>query len=185
MRRSARVTSLDALVRFKAALGEFDENARAALGSAESEIQRTMLWLQSECPNHWGRQIRRRQHDLTLAKSELLRAELEQRENKRSCVLERRAVEKAAHRLKEAEHKLERSRYWARTLEREFLQYKGKMQGMAGQLERDVPKAMHRLDALLEHLHKYMAKGPATASTAPSDTGKPAKSEAPPAGDGT
>jgi len=182
MRQSARVTSLDALLRFKAALAEFDGQARNALGGAESDVQRTILWLQSDCRNHWSRQIRKRQQEVTLAKNELLRAELEQRETKRSCVLERRAVEKATRRLQEAEHKLERSRYWARILEREFLQYKGKMQGLASQLERDLPKGMHRLDKLLDHLRAYLAKRPAAAAPAPTpDT--PKQTEQSPTGD--
>ena len=82
-RQSAQVTSLDALLRFKASMCQFDEQVRGALASAESDVRRTLWWLQNELPSQWQREIRKRQKELAMAKSELVRAELassEQRE---------------------------------------------------------------------------------------------------------
>ena len=76
-------------------------------------------------------------------------------------------MEKAKHRLDEAVAKLKRTRHWARVLERESLLYQGQMQGLAARLERDVPKALARLDKLLGHLKAYV-------STAPPSEGEPA-----------
>ncbi len=159
-RQSAQVTSLDALLRFKASMCQFDEEVRVRLASAESDVRRTLWWLQNELPGHWQREIRKRQKELAMAKSELVRAELASREQRASCVLERRAVEKAKHRLEEAESKLERTRHWVRVLERESLLYQGQMQGLSARLERDVPKALARLDALLGHLRAYVSTAP-------------------------
>ena len=41
----ARVTSIEALRQFKAALADFAEHAGLALSEAQSDVQRTIAWL--------------------------------------------------------------------------------------------------------------------------------------------
>ena len=75
MRDAAHVTSLDALASFKAFFAEYGEQAAVALGSAESEAQRAALWVE-EMGRQWQRELRKREHKMAEAKSELVRAEL-------------------------------------------------------------------------------------------------------------
>ena len=49
----ARVQNIDALKHFRAALVKFTEAGKVALGDAESEVQRTVGWLQSELQQFW------------------------------------------------------------------------------------------------------------------------------------
>ena len=58
MSEGARVESIDALRNFKRALQKFAEAASVALGDAESEIQRTQIWLETEQRSHWNNQAR-------------------------------------------------------------------------------------------------------------------------------
>src|SRR3954468_13831670 len=60
MTRYARVDSLDSLQAFKVALVKFAENSMVALADAESEVSRTMMWLELEQTAHWQGQIRKR-----------------------------------------------------------------------------------------------------------------------------
>jgi chromosome segregation ATPase len=168
---SARVTSLDALARFRAFYADFGEQARLALSNAESDIQRTLWWLQNDRRQHWQMQIKRRDKILAQAKAELHSAELQSRDSRPSLILERKAVAKAERALEEARQKLEACRKWARVLEREIMLYKGQVQGLSGRLEREVPKGLGRLGNLMDHLDKYIRMNPtATAGPARSTT---------------
>jgi hypothetical protein len=160
MREAARVTSLEALARFRAAYAEFQEQAKLALANAESDVQRTMWWLQNELKKHWQLQIRKRQQAMALAKSELYRAELASRDERPSCVLERRAYEKAMRQLQEAEEKVRATEMWGRRLEQDLMLYKGHVQGLSSRLDRDVPQGLARLATSIDRLEAYIRTSP-------------------------
>ena len=63
-----RVESLDALRSFKIALVKFAEAANVALGDADSELQRTLTWLETEQLSYWQGQHRKRAEMVTRAK---------------------------------------------------------------------------------------------------------------------
>ena len=50
---------------------KFAEGACVALGDAESEIQRTQIWLETEQRSHWHNQVRVRTEKVTRAKEAL------------------------------------------------------------------------------------------------------------------
>src|SRR6185295_3410310 len=56
----ARVESIDALKSFKAALIKFAEGANVALADAESDIARTVNWLENEQASYWQSEHRKR-----------------------------------------------------------------------------------------------------------------------------
>src|SRR3954463_12923340 len=60
MTRYARVDSLDSLQALKVALVKFAESAMVALSDAESEVSRTMMWLENEQTAYWQNQVRKR-----------------------------------------------------------------------------------------------------------------------------
>jgi hypothetical protein len=156
MREAARVQSVDALGRFRAALIEFQQSARLALSNAEGDIRRTTEWLRHEQLNHWQQQVRRRTRAVAEAKSELYRAELGSRDERPSCAVERRKLEIARQRLAEAEEKIRRVHHWQRMLDREHMQYRGQTASLSGFLERDLPKASARMDRLQRALDAYL-----------------------------
>ncbi|MHC5001991.1 MAG: hypothetical protein ACYTJ0_02610 [Planctomycetota bacterium] len=166
MAEAARVTSLEALRRFRASFAAFGDEARLALGNAESDVQRAMAWVQ-ERSVHWQHEIRRRERKLAEAKSELYRAETGSRDERPSCVLERRAVARATQLVEEARTKLERCRSWLRSFDRDYMLFKGQLQPLATHVERDVPKGVARLGVMIEKLEAYVRLAPPTSGAGP------------------
>jgi len=155
MAERAEVRSIEALRAFKAALKDFDEAARQALGEAQGDVMRTGGWLQNDRAIHWKQQLRYRQNRLADARSELMRAEIATA-TRTSAVVERKNVEKWKHAVEEAEQKLEAVKRWLRLLEREATLFKGKCQPLARTVEGELPKAYATLDRLYEALEKYL-----------------------------
>ncbi|MHC5028379.1 MAG: hypothetical protein ACYTGR_16635 [Planctomycetota bacterium] len=155
-KQGARVTSIDALGRFRAAYAEFQEQAKLAISNAESDVNRTRTWLQSDRLMHWQHQKRRFERKVQEAKSELFRAQLDAAKDGRNTSVERKNVQKAVRAVEEADHKIERVKYWIRNIEREHMLFRGQMQGLGGRLDRDAPRAMARLATLMDHLDKYI-----------------------------
>ena len=165
MSQFARVTSLDALRNFKAAIAEFAEQAGQALSEAQSDVQRTVWWIQHDQPAHWQREIKKRTEKLNLAKTELFRKQLESNDTRTSAVVERKAVAKAQAALDEADEKLRRVKKWAIALEREFMLFKAGCSQVSTAIAGDLPAAMGRMDKMIDSLEAYVRL------TAPTDKG--------------
>ena len=175
-RHSARVHSIDAIKRFKAGLVEFVDLARLSLTEAQTDVQRTIHWLQHDQVMHWKGEVRRRTELVSRAKSELYRAKMAASDNASQCVEERNALKKAERRQEEAEEKIKAVRHWVRQLEREMHQFRGQTQHLANTLEQDVPISLAKLDNMIGSLEEYVKLAPP-----PTDprAGRATSSEAP------
>src|SRR5947209_7152503 len=71
MSQYARVDSVEALKLFRLALAKFAESANTALADAEGELQRTLMWLETEQHTYWQGQVRKRTEILSKAKEAL------------------------------------------------------------------------------------------------------------------
>ena len=156
MRQAANVSSIDALKDFKRALSGFATVITTALGEAQSDLQRTTWWVQQNQATHWKAQKRKRTTKLEQAKSELFRAQVASADQRASTVLERRAVDKAQRNLDEADTKIANISRRSRLLDREVILYKGQTQQLARVVEGDVPRALLRLDKMVDALEKYV-----------------------------
>jgi hypothetical protein len=156
MRKAADVRSIDALKEAKAAVVEFREVVGVALAEAQSEVQRTLWWLQHDRTTYWHHEVRRRTEKLNQAKSELYRAQLSAAQDRNSCFDQKRAVAKATHDLEEAKRKVELVKKWSRAMDRELMLFKGKLQPIARAVEGDLPRAEARLELLLDRLDAYV-----------------------------
>ncbi len=76
MRKTADVRSIDALKDARAALAEFRESAGVSLSEAQSDIQRTIWWLQNDRRTFWQHELRRREEKVNQARTDLYRAKL-------------------------------------------------------------------------------------------------------------
>lgn len=157
MSQFARVISIDILRDFKAALTEFAEQAGVALSEAQSDVQRTIFWLQHEQQAHWQREIKKRNEKLAQAKAELNKKQIATNDVRTSAVLERKMVTAAQNRLDEAEEKLRRVKKWSQLLEREFLLFKAQCQQVSGAVQADIPAAVVRMNKMISSLEAYVA----------------------------
>lgn len=164
MAKGARVTSIDVIRRFRAALCTFIEEASMALGEAQADVQRTLWWLEHDQVRHWERQIRMRSEKVTQAKSELYRAQMAQTPDgtRPSAMEERKLVRRWEAALTEAETKLKRTKHWAQMLQREQLTFRGQCQSLSSSLNSDLPRAVAKMEAMIENLQAYVDIAPPT-----------------------
>ncbi len=159
MAEGVRVDRLEVLKEFKAVLWKFQEMAIGALGDAESEMRRMVLWLETEQDSYWTLQIRKRQEAVQAAKDAVRSKKLFRDSSGRaaSSVEEEKALQLAMRRLAEAQHKLENVRKWARALQKEVELYKGSVVRLATSVHSDLPAAAAYLDTLAAQLDAYVA----------------------------
>lgn len=177
---SARVTSIEAVRDFRAALIVFCDEAKEALTSVDMETRRLIDWVQREQVAYWQAQIRRCQEDVAQAKADLFRKKLPGIGGKEpDCIEEKKALRLAQMRLEEAEDKLEKCKQWARLLPRAVDEYKGPSQRLAGMVEGDCPPPVAQLNGVLGSLDRYTDLRTPTAARAPAGSmsaGTPAAS---------
>lgn len=159
MSDSARIDDIEALKLFRRALWKFAETANVALGDAESEVQRVLLWLETEQRSYWEHQLRLRYEAVMKAKDALRQKKLFKDSTGKypSAVDEEKAVALAQRRLEEAEQKVAAIRRYIPRLQRELQLYKGSVQRFATTVQVDVPSAVHTLDRVTSKLEEYVA----------------------------
>jgi hypothetical protein len=153
MSQFARVTSIDALREFRAALIEFADTGRSALGEALSEVQRTVWWIQNEMRDHWQRELKQRSNKLAEARTDLARAQMQQR----SDVTERKAVQAAVRRVEEAEEKLRQIKKWSTEMERQQMLFRGQCSQLSGSLDGELPKTIAWMERMIDSLQQYVS----------------------------
>lgn len=171
MTTAARVTSIDAVREFRAALLSFLHDARDALLSVELENRRALEWMTEGQPNHWQNEIRRGEDAVQRAKDDLHRCRASPLPggDTPSCMEEKKTLERAQQRLAHAREKAEATRRWARTVQHEIIEYTGRANQLHGALDADLPAAVAFLDRALASLDAYASSVPAperAASTA-------------------
>ncbi len=159
MSGGAHVGSIDAVRDFRASLVVFAHEVREALLSFDLESRRTLEWLLETQPKFWQNEVRKSDELLTQAK-----IELERRRNSRlpggeapSCMEERKAVDRARARKQYAEDKLELTRKWGYTAQRESIEYAGRVNQLSGAFDAQLPAAIGLLERALNALEAYTA----------------------------
>lgn len=165
---SANVNSFRALQEAKAALDMFIREAAAAVSEADSDLQRTLSWLEREALPHWERVIKQAQQEVEAARSEFYRQQLIANPSTPTALQQRKAWDRAKVRLEEAYGKQKVVRSWLTQWEREGALYKGQMSALTEAITHDLPKATARLNRMVELLDQYAAlRAPERAESAP------------------
>lgn len=170
MDQSARVTSIDALRRFKSALMEFCEAAQLALGEGNIEVQRIHSWLQNDRLTYWKQQLKLRNNRLTDAKAELMRAQIASQDGRGSASLESKNVIKWKRLVEEAEEKIQAVKKWTRNLDREVSLFKARCQPLARTVSGEMDKAFVKIDRATDALEKYTKLAPPSSTRVTSAT---------------
>lgn len=179
----ARVGSVDMLKEFRVSLFTFAQKASMALNDADSDIQRTIIWLKQDQHSYWKNQLRRREEQYTKAKLTLRQKKYIEKSPigvRCSYIDEEKALAAAQRHLEEAQEKLKKIQRWLPQLEKEIYAYKGQIQGLNNSLEVDIPTAAVHLDNMIDALEAYAAlpvpEGvPIVADSASTDSTTPAE----------
>lgn len=159
MAGDANITDIGALDEFRRALIRFREELNAALAEADSEVKSTFVWLERDRMLHWRRAVPRLDEELVSAKSALFRKESQTMgtDQRPSTIDEKKAVERAKRRCEDARDRLERTRRWLATLERDVSLFKSAMSPISSLVDRDLPDAILRLRNMSLALEAYLA----------------------------
>lgn len=183
MSDQARVSSLEALKDFRAAMAAFGTGAQQSLVAVDLEIRRMMEWLTGEQYSYWKMEIRRREEALAEAKMSLSQARISTMTVSGApapCTDQQVAVQKAKVRLHEAEDKFKCVQRWARIVEEEMLEYQGPQQQLMTMLEGELPVAYAELDRYVDQLEAYLRVAAPSSSVAKGTSGTSTPSEPPP-----
>jgi hypothetical protein len=155
----AHVTEVAAVADFRAALAEFSGEVRRALTDIQLEVRRAMDWISIDRPAHWKMEARRSGEALAHAKDELAHSRTYKKigDYIPACIDEKKAVEKAKHRLEHAEEKLELVRHWIVASRHAVDEFQGPVQQLLGMLDGDLPRAILLLERMSMALEQYAA----------------------------
>jgi hypothetical protein len=155
----ANITDISALEEFRRALIRFREEIGVAIAEADSEIKSTFIWLERDRVLHWRRAVPRFEEELTSAKSALFRKEMQTMGTgqRPSTIDEKKAVERLKRKVEDARERLEFSRRWLVTLDRDVSLFKGAISPIAAIYDRDLPDAILRLRNMTLALEAYLA----------------------------
>ncbi len=159
MSEGARIDDIDAIKTFRVQLAKFAEAANLALDDAQSEINRTLNWLEGEQTSFWNAQIRKRQELLAKAQQALRDKTLYKDVSGRppSAVEEHKAVAVAKRNLAEAEQKMANTKSWCRRFPKEIAMYHGGVKPFANTLAGGIPAALAQLTNSVILLERYTA----------------------------
>lgn len=159
MAGEANIGDVAALEEFRRALIRFREELGVAIAEADSEIKSTFIWLERDRMLHWRRAVPRHEEELTSAKTALFRKEMQTMGTgqRPSTIDEKKAVERMKRRVEDARERLEFTRRWLVTLERDVSLYKGAMSPVQALYDRELPDAILRLRNMTLALEAYLA----------------------------
>jgi len=161
MSSQATVHSIDALKELRTALALYGDDTLGALGAVESEVRRTMRWLQEERPYYWQDQIKRRREQVAIAKSELFRRQLQKRPDYTPPMSEQKEnLRKAEASLQDAEKRLAMVRKWQPLYKQAVLEYHASIQRLKDLSAGDIPRAVNLLTRLIDALEAYLRVTP-------------------------
>jgi hypothetical protein len=153
------VTSVDAIVAFRAALRTFEADAAQAVLSLDEQARRALDWLDNDAPAYWRQEVRRCSDLVARKRSELETCRMRTVAGQRAACLEELEAYRAAQRkLREAEEKMEIVRQWAQRVRRELDDYRGRTMGLRMALERDLPRTLALLDRTIASLDAYVER---------------------------
>lgn len=174
MPQGANVQSLELLRELQGVLWKFREACVGSLDDVESELRRTVIWLETEQDSYWKGQLRVRHEALERAKEALRNKKIFKDASGRpqSVVEEQKALKIATSRVAEAEEKLANVRKWVRALQKEIELYKGSVGRLSHSVESLVPAAVHQLDRMMVSLEAYvnLDMAPANVNSSTSDS---------------
>lgn len=168
MAEQAKVTSLDALESFRAALIVFLTKARQSTDEVRDAVRRTKQWLQHDQPEYWSAQIKVRRRALDLATQELFSARLSEFVDKTP---KQQRVRKCKEALEHAEEKLRNTKKWNQNFEAVSDPLTKRLESLRKFLDDDLPKGVAFLSQAQRTLEDYSEmRHPSTAPPATAET---------------
>jgi hypothetical protein len=160
MAGQAKITSVEAIELFRAALILFVSQARPELEEVSADVTRTRLWLDNDQRRLWENEMRLRYKKLEQNQQELTSAKLSQFQE--STSLQVMAVNRAKRAIEEAEDKLKTLKKWNRELDNRSAPLLKEVEQLHSFLTSELPKAGAQLAQTIKTLDAYADAGAPT-----------------------
>lgn len=170
MSQTAKVRSVESIIDFKAALITFSEDARNALSSVEMEVRRVRDWIQRDQHAYWQGQVKRRNEQVSMARTELHRRRLSQQNSDAISDTEQKEnLRDAERRLAEAEAKVKIIKKWIPIIEHEIAKYHSCSQPLGDCLAGSLQNSLALLERVIRSLESYLELAPPSTPVAPTE----------------
>jgi hypothetical protein len=154
----ANVRSLDSVQRFLPKVVKFEEDLGAALTSLRQEINRTLQWLDHDCPNYWQNQVRMGFDRVAEARTTLMRKQMITVAGHRSeAIDEKKALAKAKANLDLAQQKVQACRQWSIKAHHAADEYTARVGRVEQSIGKSLPRIKHMLKRMIMALESYAA----------------------------
>lgn len=156
MNRNAKVTSVDAIRDFQQRLRRYQEVVEEICESLGVETHRACDWIEHDRTKYWPNQWRKAENAVVAARNDLELAKLAamQNENK-SCIDEKKAVDRAVDRQSLCEDKMRLVKHWRSVMRHQAEEFRGKLARLRHYCDVDIPRALAAIDRILRALDKY------------------------------
>jgi hypothetical protein len=165
-RGPAHIQSPEVIKSFRANFIQFPEESRRAVEDIQRDVSKVQQWLEHEQAAHWKRELRRRAEIGQRVRGEYTRARADTSPlAKKSFVDEKKALDKALRLQEEAEQKLKFVKKTLLTIEQRTAKAIGPCTVLSSMLAAEGPRAVARLDTMLDKLDDYLrpaASGPSS-----------------------
>ncbi|MCH2153528.1 MAG: hypothetical protein MK089_09340 [Phycisphaerales bacterium] len=157
MSKQANVASIESLEIFRKAVLEFRAVAQRGLSGINHDVSRLQHWVGSEQPMIWRARLRKLQAAVDNARSDLERARISRPDDSAHMLFEqRKALDRARAKQREAEERLEMLNKWARRLDHQAMIMRSGLQPLSTMLDADMDLLVARLGILIKHLDSYL-----------------------------
>ena len=158
MGQRARVTSIDAVDDFAAALRCFQHEVARILETLQLGIHRAVQWIQQDQRQYWKQQLRKSDQKVQEAKLALERCLIFKGggDQRAACVEEKRALQRAKRRHQLCREKLQAVRRWSQDVERAVFEYKAEVGELRAWVETDAARTLALLERIRRTLEEYV-----------------------------
>ena len=166
MTPQAKLTSVEALEVFRAALIVFVTKANNSLDQAVDEVRRTRGWIQQDQRSHWENEVRRRARVLQQVEQELVSARMSKALD--NLAAQQAAVHKAKRALEEAQDKMRKVKLWIRDFDGLVEPMSKGLNSLRGYLDHELPQGIAYHAEVQKIMETYLESSkPVTAKAAP------------------
>jgi hypothetical protein len=158
----ANVRSLDAIRQFRPAVIRFGDDVTAALTGLRTELNRTLQWLDHDCPTHWQQQVRNGFDKVNEARTQLSRKQMMTIGGRHpDCIEEKKALVRTKQHLELAQEKVKLCRQWSIKAHRAADEYQSRIGRAEQAIVQGIPRMLAILERIVLALEQYTAtEGP-------------------------
>jgi hypothetical protein len=157
MSDGARVSSVEAVQQFYAAVRVFQDEAQSALLALDQQVAKVLAWYDYDVPHYWKEQVRRSFDEVARARAAYDTCRMRTVAGHRpSCYEEKQALAAAKRRLEYVQDKVEVVARWAVRLHRVIDEFRAQSGRFKQYVEGDVEKTAALLGRTVASLETYL-----------------------------